>query len=965
MRHFLTYLSLSFLFLFSYVEVLEAQTFNWVKGGGSTSTLSIANDLETVYATCTDPHGNLYALCKAGTGAPIVADTFDRPTGAYGSDHNVLFVSYDCSGQMRFAKLFSSLNTYPLGLTTDNSGHVYVAIDAAHNSSGPYVLRLGYDTTITAFNYETELLVQYDTSGHLNWGRFTGDNLPSTYSGTLTNSGCFLAMDATDNVHFVSILKYGVHITPTITSHWGTYDLKYDVTGTLVAVNKLQLDSSLIVDGGTIDKQSNKMYVYGYRNIYMFPDSSDYNYIAALDVSRNLIWKDSVAHPYTSPLTGMISGLAADGMGHLYIGVSSPQVFVYHGDTVKNDLATGPETVSSIMKLDTSGNTFWTRKYSSSAGVSGIYRIALMPNNKIAAGGAINGGYMVGGTDTVHTFSGALTNAIFTIVDSGGYVQSFQQLHGTGDNNASNSLVSDAVGNLYVGGEVESSVWAGALTPYTSVGGDSDYFITKFGIDCSCTTMPVANYTVTGTVTKTFTYTGTTVAIDSVRWEFGDGTTSTMMNPTHTYTTGDTFTACITVYTACGSDMHCSDFIIPCITAPTASFTMSGTGLTRTFTYTGTGLGTGTLSWNFWDGTSAGAGTPVTHTFSAAATYNVCLTATNSCGANIACTMTTVTCTTPPTSAFTISGTGASRSFTYTGTTAGLDSVTWTYGDAATGTGLTPGHTYAAPGIYNVCATAHTNCGIATMCHTVNIACTAAPIAAFTFSGTGAAISFNYTGTTAALDSVRWDFGDGGTSTSLAPGHTYIATGTYHVCVTAYTSCGINTICHDVTITCVATITASFTDTGNAVHGFAYTGTTTGLDSVVWNFGDSHSDTGIIRIHTYASSDTYHVCVIVYTDCGNDTVCKDVIVLHSADVTDISLADIKVYPNPATNELSITGIQRSTGYRILTITGITLQQGTLQQGTNTVLLKQTAPGIYVLEMTGINGQKNIVRIVKE
>jgi len=967
MRQLLTSLSLCFIIFFSGIFSLQAQSYKWVKGGGTTEDLSSALYDEEVDHMCTDANGNIYTIGIVGNN-PIIADTFYRPTGAYGGNNNIFVTSYNCAGQMRWAKLIASAdNTMEYGIVADNLGHIYISGNFVHVGAS-HTLHVGYDTTIVANPYIATGIIQFDTSGHFSWIRFLGVNTTSclTALGSLNDP---LVMDGSNNVHFICNTKPGGYLTPTVsTTHYGIYDVVFDVTGTLLSATKLQQDSTLETDGATIDKVSGKLYVYGTRNSDFMGGSSPMSYhpyIASFDVARNLIWTDTLSNP-SLPGAVAFSGIVADGIGHLYLTCGGSGEVVYHTDTSLNTLSTIGYEISVVMKLDTTGNLRWKRVYSATTDINDLISITLMPNNKIACAGSM-AGMIACGTDTITNYSGEGHNCYFTILDSAGYVHTIQQIHGSGFYDDAYAITSDNVGNLYIGGAIASNVWGGTLTPYTSVGGNTDYFIIKYGMDCSCTSMPVANYTETGGITRSFTYTGTSAyPIDSVRWEFDDGTTSTVTSPTHTYSVAGTFTACVTVYTSCGSDVHCDTFTIPCVAAPTASYSTSGTGLTKTFTYAGSSVGTsGSITWTFGDASAGASGTPVSHTYAAAGTYVVCATATNSCGSNFSCTSVIVTCTTSPVSAYTYSGTGATRGFTYTGTTAGLDSVTWTFGDGGTATGLTPGHTYASPGTYTVCATVHTNCGNNTNCGTIIIICTGPPVASFTYSGTGATISFIYTASTPALDSVRWDFGDGGTSTSIAPGHTFATTGIFHVCVTAYTSCGSNTICHDVTITCITAVAATFTDTGNAVHGFAYSGTPTGLDSVVWEYGDGHKDTGMAALHTYTASGTYHVCVIAYTPCGNDTVCRDVVVLHTSSVTDISLADIHVYPNPATDELYITGISQFTNYRLLTVTGMTLQNGILQRGNNTIMLPSIALGIYIFEMTGNDGQKNIVRLVKE
>ncbi len=81
---------------------------------------------------------------------------------------------------------------------------------------------------------------------------------------------------------------------------------------------------------------------------------------------------------------------------------------------------------------------------------------------------------------------------------------------------------------------------------------------------------------------------------------------------------------------------------------------------------------------------------------------------------------------------------------------------------------------------------------------TVNVLpCAGPPAVSFTDTGSHT-LDFTYTGIAGCTDSIRWDFGDGSTSTLTDPVHTYSATGTYSVCATVYTYCGSNSACNTV-----------------------------------------------------------------------------------------------------------------------------------------------------------------------
>lgn len=700
----------------------SAQDFSWVRGGGTSQSLASYFRIEATYFMCTDYNGNVYSLNVVGNNA-ITADTFYRP-GGFGSSQNVLLTSHNCNGQMRFAKLFSSNSTRALGVVTDDLGHVYVALDMPHFGTGTSAMRLGYDTTVSTFVNSRVTLIQYDTSGNLNWFRFVGADLSSTFTNT-GGSFNYLSLDGLNHPHVIAGTNPGVVLSPTVTSTTGFYDLTYDVLGTLLSVNRIELDTTLVIYGTTIDKQSGKQYIYGMRNYSAYPTMSRHYFVSALGLSRNKIWLDTTSNPFY-PNTGGFSGIEADGKGHLYTTVGSPKGFVYRGDTAQTVFA-DPHTVTTVMKLDTAGNPIWMRVFSATVS-SGVGGVTLMPNNKITTSGSIAGGTIIAGMDTINAYPGEGNNAIVAVLDSAGYVQSLKQLHGIGFYDNSLARAADRAGNVYIGGKVENNIWAGSLSPYTSFGGESDFFIMKYGIDCSCTSMPVANYTYSG--------------VDLIR-------------------------------------------------------------------------------------------------------------------------------------------------------------------------------------------------------------------------------SFSYTGTMAGIDSVRWTFGDGGTSTSMSPVHTYTGAGTFTTCVRVYSSCGNDMRCQEITVSCAMAVTSNFVDTGILNHGFTYTGTTTGYDSVVWDLGDGSFDTGLSVWHTYAAADTYNVCAKVYTNCGVHTFCKDIYINVPGLVSDASLAGVRVFPNPANGELTIANVPRQTAYRITNVVGIVMQQGTLQRGNNPVPIESLPVGTYLLEMSGVDGSRKVARFVKQ
>ncbi len=74
---------------------------------------------------------------------------------------------------------------------------------------------------------------------------------------------------------------------------------------------------------------------------------------------------------------------------------------------------------------------------------------------------------------------------------------------------------------------------------------------------------------------------------------------------------------------------------------------------------------------------------------------------------------------------------------------------------------------------------------------------------------------------------------------------------------------------------------------------------------------------------------------------------------------------VNIYPNPTMDILNINGVKQNTSYSLFSITSEFIEQGTLSQGSNQLSMKNFATGVYILEMTGKDGVRSIVKVVKE
>ena len=155
-----------------------------------------------------------------------------------------------------------------------------------------------------------------------------------------------------------------------------------------------------------------------------------------------------------------------------------------------------------------------------------------------------------------------------------------------------------------------------------------------------------------------------------------------------------------------------------------------------------------------------------------------------------------------------------------------------------------------------------------------------APVASFTGTPlTGSiplGVQFTDTSTNTPT-SWLWDFGDGNTSTAQNPLYTYTVAGTYSVSLTATNAGGSDTHTATNYVTASPTIAPVSSFTGTPLSGnvpFAVQFTDTSINSPtswLWDFGDGNTSTVQNPLHTYTVAGTYTVSLKVTNSAGNDT----------------------------------------------------------------------------------------------
>ena len=283
-------------------------------------------------------------------------------------------------------------------------------------------------------------------------------------------------------------------------------------------------------------------------------------------------------------------------------------------------------------------------------------------------------------------------------------------------------------------------------------------------------------------------------------WDFGDGGTSTVQNPVHSYSARGPFIVILTV-TDDDLDTDSKSTSITLDIGPIADYSYTPFDeptIYDTIQFTDESIDAISWNWDFGDGNTSTLQNP-THQYNSPGEYDVTLLVYDSIGISDSITKTIdiFPPNVPPTADFTFNPTEprvdhvvqfTDTSFDSDGTIVNWD---WDFGDAQTSTLQNPTHTYTIIGDYTVTLVVTDNGGnSSSLSKQITIFPNTPPIASFSYDPSNPTNldDIEFTDESNDVDgtivSWLWNFGDGHTSTEQNPIHSYDSDGDYTVTLT-------------------------------------------------------------------------------------------------------------------------------------------------------------------------------------
>jgi len=225
----------------------------------------------------------------------------------------------------------------------------------------------------------------------------------------------------------------------------------------------------------------------------------------------------------------------------------------------------------------------------------------------------------------------------------------------------------------------------------------------------------------------------------------------------------------------------------------------------------------------------------------------------------------------------------------------------WFFGEGGTSSLPNPVYVYTIPGTYSVTLTATGPGGTDSMTMTDYISVLNFPpeadFSATPLIGVMPLVVNFFNISSGEVDSLFWEFGDGGFSTEINPAYEYQNSGLYTISLTVYGPYGTDTETKEDYIEVIEPeeVIAAFDVSGN--HGCSpYTVTFINqsvgtIDSLLWDFGDDDLSFEVNPFHIYEEAGVFEAILTVYGQI-NTSIANETILVEFAEPVILAISDI-------------------------------------------------------------------------
>ena len=391
------------------------------------------------------------------------------------------------------------------------------------------------------------------------------------------------------------------------------------------------------------------------------------------------------------------------------------------------------------------------------------------------------------------------------------------------------------------------------------------------------TSLFTINYSGCGT---NITLNNQAVGATTYLWNFGDGTTSALQNPSHTYSTNGNYNISLVV-----GNGTCNDTLIQSVNisnATTSQFTATVGNCSNMVTLNNTSTNATAFNWNWGNGQS-NAGAQSTYTYSTPGTYTITLIASSGACAD---TNTQIITVSPPVNSNFSFVTGCSNDITLNNLSSNATSYTWLWGNGQQSTGTILNYIYTSSGTYAVSLIAQNGTCLDTSTQQVIIPAGIVTTATLT---PDCNLNLNISNFSTTATSILWDWGNGVQTSGAVSNYVYSAPGNYTVSLILSTTSCDDTIFTNVIIT--SPITSSFIATPGCNQVVSLTNNSTNASTYIWQWGNSQQATNNLNSYTYPNPGNYTISLFAQNGNCSDTAQQLITILPSVVAAFTASAD--------------------------------------------------------------------------